>query len=61
MRRRVPVILQATVTDCGPACLAMVLAHHGMAIPLDVLRDELGVGRDGLNALELRDAAKAMG
>ena len=44
MRRRVPVVLQATVTDCGPACLAMVLAHHGRAVALEQLRDELGVG-----------------
>ncbi len=59
--RRVPVVLQATVSDCGPACLAMVLAHHGRGVPLDVLRDELGVGRDGLNALELRDGAVRYG
>ena len=39
MRRLVPVVLQATVTDCGPACLAMVLAHHGRAVPLAVLRE----------------------
>jgi ATP-binding cassette subfamily B protein len=59
--RRVPVVLQATVTDCGPACLAMVLAHHGRGVPLDVLRDELGVGRDGLDALALRDGAERYG
>ena len=28
-RRRVPVILQLTPTDCGAACLAMTLEHLG--------------------------------
>ena len=39
----------------------MVLAHHGRAAPLEVLRDELGAGRDGVSALDLRDAAKRYG
>ena len=42
--------------------LAMVLAHHERAAPpLEVLRDELGAGRDGVSALDLRDAAKRYG
>ena len=39
----------------------MVLAHHERAAPLEVLRDELGAGRDGVSALDLRDAAKRYG
>ncbi|RKI40371.1 hypothetical protein D7Y27_20635, partial [Corallococcus sp. AB004] len=27
--RRVPLLQQFTAADCGPTCLAMVLAYHG--------------------------------
>ncbi len=61
MRRRtgsrVPLVLQQTLTDCAPACLAMILASHGRPVDLDELRDELGSGRDGVSAAVLRDVA----
>ena len=41
-RVKVPVILQMEATECGAASLAMVLAHYGMWIPLEKLRQELG-------------------
>ena len=46
---RVPLVLQQTLTDCAPACLAMILASHGRPVDLDELRDELGSGRDGVS------------
>jgi len=55
------VVLQATITDCGPACLGMVLAAHGMGVSLAALRDDLGAGRDGVTALDLRDGAQRHG
>ena len=35
---KLPVIQQLTPTDCGAACLAMVLEHHGKRLPMDEIR-----------------------
>lgn len=48
-------------TDCGPACLAMVLAYHGMDSTVDAMRERLGTGRDGTSGLDLVRAARAAG
>ncbi len=60
-RRRMPMVLQATLTDCAPACLAMVLAAHGRPRGLADLRAELGSGRDGVSAAAIRDVAVESG
>lgn len=59
--RRVPVVLQMTLADCGAACLAMVLRHHGRQTSLQECRDALGVGRDGVTARTLAEAARGFG
>ena len=70
MPRRVPVILQTATSDCGPACLAMVLAalpgrrsgRRGSQGQLARrVREDLDPGRDGVTALDLRDAARRHG
>ena len=60
-RRRVPVVLQVSPTDCGPSVLAMLLAALGRAAPVPLLRSVLDVGRDGLSLRDLRDAAQECG
>ena len=59
--RRVPVVQQLSLTECGAACLAMVLAYHGKAIEVDELRSIMGVGRDGASALAILNAASLFG
>ncbi|WP_448191597.1 peptidase domain-containing ABC transporter [Azospirillum sp. sgz301742] len=59
--RRVEPMLQTELSDCGAACLAMVLRHHGCAMPLDDVREACGGGRDGLSAAALARAARALG
>jgi ABC-type bacteriocin/lantibiotic exporter with double-glycine peptidase domain len=58
---RVPVRLQSQVSDCGPACLAMVFALHGVQVPIRELREAAGTGRDGVSARRLLDAARDYG
>ena len=60
-RKRIPVVHQLDASDCGAACLAMVLSYHGKAVRLDDVRKVLGVSRDGVTALALLETARWYG
>jgi ABC-type bacteriocin/lantibiotic exporter with double-glycine peptidase domain len=60
-RKRVPVLLQMNITDCGAACLAMVLTYYGRQTTVLEIREQCGIGRDGLSAFGLVKAARAYG
>jgi len=59
--KKVPVIMQMEALECGAACLAMVLAYYGKWLPLEQVRRDSGVSRDGTNAADLLMASRNYG
>lgn len=57
----VPVIMQMEALECGAACLAMVLAYYQKWIPLEQVRYDCGVSRDGSNMKNVYLAAQHYG
>ena len=58
---KVPVIMQMEALECGAACLTMVLAYYEKWIPLEQVRIDCGVCRDGSNARNVVKAARHYG
>ena len=58
-RAQVPVVLQTEASECGLACLAMLLAHHGTVIDLPSMRARHGAVPQGMTLLDLARVASA--
>lgn len=58
---KTPTIFQMEATECGAASLAMICAYWGKHVPLEQMRVETGVSRDGCNAGNIMRAARRFG
>lgn len=59
--QKTPTVFQMEATECGAASLSMIFAYFGKQLPLEQMRIETGVSRDGCNAGNMMRAAKRFG
>ena len=58
---KVPVIMQQEALECGAVSLAMILAYFGKWLPIERIRADCDISRDGSTAKNILRAAKGYG
>lgn len=60
-RRRLPIVIQSEMSECGLACLSMVAGFHGLHTDLSTLRHSYPVSQKGASLAVILRTAAAMG
>lgn len=59
--KKITPVLQGTATDCGLACMAMVLQAHGSKVNLEGLRKSVQASAQGVSVVQLLAVANTFG
>jgi subfamily B ATP-binding cassette protein HlyB/CyaB len=59
--RKYPILLQQNEMDCGPTCLAMVMAYYESRIHLNRIREQTEMSRSGSSLYGLTETAESLG
>ena len=60
-KKRVPLILQAEVAECGLASMAMIASYHGYELDLPALRKRFSANLKGMNLQQLNELGDSLG
>ncbi len=60
-KKKLPYFQQLDQMDCGPTCLKMVAQYFGKTFPIQYLRDNCYIDRQGVSIRGLSDAAEKIG
>lgn len=58
---KIPFLHQHDSTDCGPTCLRIISSYYGKDFPLEYLREQSYIGKDGVSLLNTKVVAEQLG
>ncbi|WP_339101886.1 peptidase domain-containing ABC transporter [Candidatus Enterococcus clewellii] len=61
MKKKIIPYLQQDETDCGVACMYMLLTYYNSKVPIHILRVLSGTGTQGTSALGIKKCGNALG